>query len=98
MRRVSGWSGRAASTNRTTRSASAAPAQAAATIARSSRRRGSKIPGVSTRISCASPTIAIPSSRARVVCTFGVTIASLLPTSWLSSVDLPAFGAPISAT
>jgi hypothetical protein len=34
----------------------------------------------------------------RVVCTFGVTIASLRPTSWFNSVDLPAFGAPISAT
>jgi len=27
-----------------------------------------------------------------------VTIASFLPTSWLSSVDFPALGAPISAT
>ena len=35
---------------------------------------------------------------ARVVCTFGVTIEILAPTSALSSVDLPAFGAPISAT
>src|SRR5207249_4976203 len=29
---------------------------------------------------------------------FGVTIASLCPTSSFSRVDLPAFGAPISAT
>ena len=35
---------------------------------------------------------------ARVVCTLGVTIEILVPTSALSSVDLPAFGAPISAT
>src|SRR5258707_654896 len=89
---------RAASTSSTVASASAAPAQAAATIARSSRRRGAKIPGVSTKISWDCPSIAIPNSRVRVVCTFGVTIASLCPTSWFNSVDLPAFGAPISAT
>src|ERR1700720_1361366 len=89
---------RAASTSNTVASASADPAQAAATIARSSRRRGAKIPGVSTKISCAWPSIAIPSNRVRVVCTFGVTIASLCPTSWFIRVDLPAFGAPISAT
>src|SRR6516164_10024056 len=47
---------------------------------------------------CAGPSIAIPSSRVRVVCGLGVTIASLRPTRRLSSVDLPAFGAPISAT
>ena len=47
---------------------------------------------------CAAPSIAMPSSRVRVVCAFGVTIASLWPTSRLSRVDLPAFGAPISAT
>ncbi len=35
---------------------------------------------------------------ARVVCTLGVTIETLAPTSALSSVDLPALGAPISAT
>src|SRR5262245_37105262 len=46
----------------------------------------------------AAPSIAIPSSRVRVVCGLGVTIASFWPTSWLSNVDLPAFGAPISAT
>ena len=43
---------RAASTSSTVTSASAAPAQAAATIARSSRRRGAKMPGVSTKTSC----------------------------------------------
>jgi hypothetical protein len=35
-----------------TRSASCAPLQAVVTMARSSRRRGEKIPGVSTKISC----------------------------------------------
>src|SRR5215470_13943458 len=47
---------------------------------------------------CAGPSIAMPSNRVRVVCGLGVTIASLRPTSRFSSVDLPAFGAPISAT
>src|SRR5262249_35203799 len=47
---------------------------------------------------CAAPSIVMPSSRVRVVCGLGVTIASLRPTSRLSNVDLPAFGAPISAT
>ena len=55
MCRVSGSAGRAASTSSTIRSASAAPLQAAATIARSSRRRGAKMPGVSTKTSCAGP-------------------------------------------
>src|SRR4029078_2240086 len=38
-----------------------------------------------------------PRNSVRVVCTLGVTIATLLPTSALISVDLPALGAPISA-
>src|SRR5881394_2422617 len=41
--------------------------------------------------------MAMPRNSARVVCTLGVTIATLLPTSALVSVDLPALGAPISA-
>ena len=41
--------------------------------------------------------MAMPRNSVRVVCTLGVTIATLLPTSALISVDLPAFGAPISA-
>src|SRR4029077_7032236 len=76
--------------------ASCAPLHAVDTMARSSRRRGAKIPGVSMNTSCAWPTMAIPRSSARVVCTLGVTMATLLPTSALSSVDLPALGAPIS--
>jgi hypothetical protein len=40
----------------------------------------------------------MPRTSARVVCTLCVTIETLAPTSWLTSVDLPAFGAPISAT
>src|SRR5262245_31322236 len=41
--------------------------------------------------------MAMPRSSVRVVCTFALTIVTLLPTSALVSVDLPAFGAPISA-
>ncbi len=40
----------------------------------------------------------MPRISARVVCTLCVTMASFCPTSALSSVDFPAFGAPISAT
>src|SRR5580693_3324602 len=67
-------------------------------MARSSRRRGEKIPGVSTKMSCAAPSMAMPRTRVRVVCTFGVTMEILAPTSALASVDLPTLGAPISAT
>ena len=67
-------------------------------MARSSRRRGAKMPGVSTKISCAVPAIAMPRISARVVCTLRETIVTLEPTSALTSVDLPTFGAPISAT
>ncbi len=35
--------------------------------------------------------------RARVVCTLWLTIEILLPASWFTSVDLPAFGAPMMA-
>src|SRR5580700_1253904 len=67
-------------------------------MARSSRRRGEKIPGVSTKISCAAPSMAMPRTNVRVVCTFGVTMEILAPTSALAKVDLPTLGAPISAT
>ena len=43
------------------------------------------------------PSIAMPRNSVRVVCTLGVTMATLLPTRALISVDLPALGAPISA-
>ena len=68
------------------------------TMARSSRRLGAKMPGVSTKMSCDSPSIAMPRMSARVVCTLRETMVTLEPTSALSSVDLPALGAPISAT
>ena len=86
-----------ASISTATMSASCAPPHAVVTMARSSRRRGAKMPGVSMNTSCAWPSIAMPRSSVRVVCTLGVTIATLLPTSALISVDLPALGAPISA-
>ena len=67
-------------------------------MARSSRRRGLKMPGVSTKTIWALSCVAMPRTMARVVCTLWVTIDTLAPTSWLTSVDLPALGAPISAT
>src|SRR5262245_60740163 len=88
---------RLASINTPTRSASCAPVQALATMARSSRRLGVKMPGVSMNTSCASPSIAMPRSSVRVVCTLCDTMVTLVPTSALMSVDLPALGAPISA-
>src|ERR1044072_1099400 len=78
-------------------SASCAPPHAVVTIARSSRRRGAKMPGVSISTSCAAPTITMPRTSARVVCTLRLTIDTFAPTIALISVDLPAFGAPISA-
>ena len=88
-----------ASTTSRIASASCAPSQAAATIARSSRRLGSNRPGVSARMIwvSASPVFssAMPISRARVVCALGLTIATFWPTSALTSVDLPALGAPM---
>ena len=86
-----------ASISTATTSASCAPVQAVVTMARSSLRRGAKMPGVSMNTSWAGPSIAMPRSSVRVVCTLGVTMATLLPTSALMSVDLPALGAPISA-
>src|SRR6185369_17340823 len=40
----------------------------------------------------------MPRMSARVVCTLCETMVTLEPTNALSNVDLPAFGAPISAT
>src|SRR4030088_3847424 len=87
-----------ASSSTQTRSASCAPLQAVDTMARSSRRFGEKIPGVSTRMICAWFSITLPRISARVVCTLRETIVTLEPTSALTSVDLPTLGAPISAT
>src|SRR5205085_2037987 len=46
----------------------------------------------------AAPATTIPRTIARVVCTLRLTIETFEPTSALTRVDLPAFGAPISAT
>src|SRR5262252_7075783 len=62
-------------------SASMAPLQAASTMARSSRRRGAKMPGTGVR----------------VVCTLRLTMLTLAPTRVLTRVDLPTFGAPMMA-
>src|SRR5258708_4244007 len=69
-----------ASSSTQTRSASCAPLHAVDTIARSSRRFGGKIPGVSTRMICAFFSITMPRVRARVVCTLRETIGTLEPT------------------
>src|ERR1700743_1286257 len=87
-----------ASSSTQTRSASCAPLHAVDTMARSSRRFGAKMPGVSTRMICDFPSIAMPRISARVVCTLRETMVTLEPTSALTSVDLPTLGAPINAT
>ena len=87
-----------ASTSSASASASPAAPQAAATIARSSRRLGANRPGVSTKIICAAPSTRMPRTVARVVCALRETIDTFAPISELSSVDLPALGAPTSAT
>ncbi len=86
-----------ASIRRAITSASRAPPQAVSTMARSRRRLGWKMPGVSTKTSWALSCMAMPRTIARVVWTLWVTMETLVPTSWLIRVDLPAFGAPISA-
>src|ERR1700742_2016996 len=67
-------------------------------MARSSRRFGWNMPGVSTRMICALFSITMPRISARVVCTLRETMVTLEPTSALTRVDLPTLGAPISAT
>src|SRR5215472_16783447 len=87
-----------ASSSTQTRSASCAPLQAVVTMARSSLRFGKKMPGVSTRMICAAPSMTMPRISARVVCTLRETMVTLEPTSALTSVDLPTLGEPIRAT
>src|SRR5712671_3546173 len=87
-----------ASSSTQTKSASCAPLHAVDTMARSSLRLGRKIPGVSTRMTCALFSTTMPRISARVVCTLRETMVTLEPTSALTSVDLPTLGAPISAT
>src|SRR3990172_6454301 len=56
------------------------------------------MPGVSTRMTWLLPMSAMPRTGPRVVCALWVTMETLAPTSALVSVDLPLFGAPITAT
>ena len=49
-------------------------------------------------MSCACGRVLMPSNRVRVVCGFGLTIASLLPTRAFNSVDLPTLGRPTRTT
>ena len=97
MRSTSSSTPLVASTISATRSASPAPPQAASTMARSSRRRGAKMPGVSMKTSWLVPSVAMPRTGMRVVCTLRLTMDTLAPTSALTSVDLPALGAPMTA-
>ena len=60
--------------------------------------RGRCTPGRSTSTSCASSRVATPRIARRVVCGLSETIAILRPTIALTSVDLPTFGRPASAT
>src|SRR5215470_6564748 len=97
MRSASSSRPLAASISNATMSASAAPLQAASTMARSSRRRGAKMPGVSMNTSWLAPSMAMPRTNVRVVCTLRLTMLTLAPTKVLTRVDLPAFGAPMIA-
>ena len=88
-----------ASISSATRSASRAPPQAVSTIARSSRRLRREDAGrVDEDDLRAGRTMAMPRTSDRVVCTLWLTIETLDPTSRLTSVDLPALGAPMMAT
>ena len=60
--------------------------------------RGRCTPGRSTSTSCQSSPVAMPRISRRVVCGLSDTIATLSPTIAFTSVDLPAFGRPASAT
>ena len=66
-------------------------------MARSRRRLGAKMPGVSTRMIWLWPSMAMPRTRARVVWALCVTMETFAPTSAFTSVDLPALGAPMTA-
>ena len=77
MRSTSSSRPLAASTSSATTSASPAPPQAASTMARSSRRRGAKMPGVSMNTSWLAPSMAMPRTGMRVVCTLWLTMRDL---------------------
>lgn len=79
-------------------SASSVAPIAAPTMARSNRRAGRNMPGVSTNINWRRPTILTARRLVRVVCTLCETIETLRPMIWLISVLLPAFVGPMIAT
>src|SRR3954447_5964120 len=56
------------------------------------------MPGVSRKASCPRGSLRMPTMRLRVVCGLAETIETFCPRMRLSSVDLPAFGRPTSAT
>ena len=55
-------------------------------------------PGRSTSTSCASSVVCTPRIWWRVVCGLSETIATFVPVSAFTSVDLPTFGRPATAT
>ena len=55
-------------------------------------------PGRSASTSCQSSPFATPKMRRRVVCGLSETIATFPPASAFTSVDLPTFGRPATAT
>ena len=84
-----------------TKSAASASASARSTwrcIRSVSVSRGRCTPGRSTSTSCQSSPVTMPRTSRRVVCGLSDTIATLSATSAFTSVDLPAFGRPASAT
>src|SRR6476619_4943268 len=56
------------------------------------------MPGVSTKITCPASPFLTPRMRFLVVCGLSETMAIFVPTSRLSSVDLPALGRPTRET
>ena len=80
------------------RSASPTPLQAAATIARSRRRLGAKMPGVSTNTDLRVAAHRDAEHALARGLHLGQTIEILAPIRRLSRVDLPALGAPMIAT
>src|SRR5579871_5303430 len=79
-------------------SASASVCRAVWTMRRLSILGDSWIPGVSTKIICASVSLRIPITLRRVVCGLGVTIATLCPTMRFTRVDFPTLERPPRTT
>ncbi len=90
--------GTATSTTSRRTSSSRRASCASATMALFSRWSGLWRPGVSTKTICPSSSFRIPRRLRRVVCGLSDTIATFVPTSAFTSVDLPAFGRPTTAT